>query len=148
MADLRPCTGCLRHVRADETRCPFCEAALEVIAPAPLLSEARLGRAARMAFTAAMATAQLAGCGNSSSAPTGAPIAAESSTAAVAAPSEPTTPLPKATPTGAVPSNPFLVTGGPSPANTDTGNSTAPPTDNAKPFPTTPPKITPTGPPK
>lgn len=29
MARLRPCTTCHRHVRRNETRCPFCEAELD-----------------------------------------------------------------------------------------------------------------------
>src|SRR5262245_3489914 len=124
MADLRPCTGCLRHVRADEIRCPFCEAALEVKEPVPLVSEARMGRAARMAFTAAIATPSPTGCANPS---TGAdttsvsPIAAEPARAATKP--EPTTALPPPTPPAAIPPHPFLVTGAPSAGTTDTGSA-------------------------
>jgi len=149
MADLRPCIGCLRHVRANEARCPFCEASLEVVVPLPLVCEARLGRAARMAFSAAMATASLTGCGNSS---TGAdttgvtPIAAESARAA--ATTEPTTPLPPTTPPAAVPPHPFLVTGSPSGGTQDTGSAVVPPKDTAKAIVTVPPKVTATAPPK
>jgi hypothetical protein len=34
MAHLRPCTECHRHVRGNETRCPFCDAELAAVAPA------------------------------------------------------------------------------------------------------------------
>jgi len=77
---LRPCPSCARHVRADETACPFCEAALDLdVSPRPSASP-RLGRAARIAFGAAVATASLAAaCGNSRppNAGTGDPNAAE-----------------------------------------------------------------------
>jgi hypothetical protein len=33
MARLRPCTECHRHVRGDETRCPFCDAELSAALP-------------------------------------------------------------------------------------------------------------------
>ena len=63
MSHLRPCTGCSRHVRAGEARCPFCDAALAVAHAAPTPPNLRLSRAARMAFGAAVATgATIAGC--------------------------------------------------------------------------------------
>jgi hypothetical protein len=64
MSHLRPCPGCDRHVRADVTLCPFCDAALAVDAGSPVLPAARLGRAAQMAFGAAAVAASLsvAGC--------------------------------------------------------------------------------------
>lgn len=63
MAPLRPCDACLRHVRADVTRCPFCDQAL-AIAATHVERTPRLGRAARMAFGAAVATASIAAaCG-------------------------------------------------------------------------------------
>src|SRR5690242_16597069 len=34
MARLRPCTECQRHVRGDESRCPFCDAELAFAPPA------------------------------------------------------------------------------------------------------------------
>jgi hypothetical protein len=51
MAHLRPCDGCLRHVRGDDTRCPFCDAALS-IAPISVATLPRLSRAAQVAFVA------------------------------------------------------------------------------------------------
>ena len=70
MAHLRPCGACSRHVRADETRCPFCEAELDA-APPPLATPAgRLGRAALMAVgvtvgvtVAAATVTTVTGCG-------------------------------------------------------------------------------------
>jgi hypothetical protein len=56
MDHLRPCGACSRHVRADETRCPFCEAALEAAPPAPAATAGRLGRAALMAVGVTVAT--------------------------------------------------------------------------------------------
>lgn len=54
---LRLCNACARHVRAHETRCPFCDASLtpsSVREP----SVTRASRAAQMAFVATV----LAGC--------------------------------------------------------------------------------------
>lgn len=69
MSQLIPCPSCARHVRANDTTCPFCAAAL-ALAPvaAPVLGE-RLGRAALFAFGAAMAT-NVAACSMSSTPPT------------------------------------------------------------------------------
>ena len=55
---LRPCTGCRRHVANVEAACPFCGAALAVVAVAP--HAAPLGRLSRAAVFASAAT--LAGC--------------------------------------------------------------------------------------
>jgi hypothetical protein len=60
MSDLRPCPECRRHVRIDESACPFCAAALAPAAPASL-PVGRLTRAA--VFTAGAALAAGAGCG-------------------------------------------------------------------------------------
>ncbi|NUQ73285.1 MAG: hypothetical protein HUU21_07000 [Polyangiaceae bacterium] len=62
MPHLRPCSGCNRHVRSDEVRCPFCDDALPVDERPPPIPAGRMGRAALMAFGAAIATASLAGC--------------------------------------------------------------------------------------
>lgn len=71
MAHLRPCESCLRHVRADAAQCPFCDRALSAVA-SPVVPTARLGRAARMAFGAAVAGATLAAaCGGNKPAETG-----------------------------------------------------------------------------
>jgi hypothetical protein len=48
-------------VRVDAARCPFCDVALALDATPPAVPSARLGRAARMAFGAAIAVG-LAGC--------------------------------------------------------------------------------------
>ena len=56
---LRPCSGCDRHVRADVTLCPFCDAALTAEAAVAPPQAARLGRAAQMAFGAAAVAASL-----------------------------------------------------------------------------------------
>jgi hypothetical protein len=62
MPFLRPCSGCNRHVRSEEARCPFCDAEIAaVLRPSPVPS-GRIGRAALMAFGAALATASIAGC--------------------------------------------------------------------------------------
>lgn len=53
---LHPCPSCDRHVRAVETACPFCAAAIAIDEPAPRVVSERLGRAALFAFGAAMAT--------------------------------------------------------------------------------------------
>ena len=42
MSALVPCPGCNRHVKSDETICPFCQAAL-----APVAAKACTGRCAR-----------------------------------------------------------------------------------------------------
>lgn len=59
MSDLRPCPECRRHVRADESACPFCAAALEPAAPAAL----PVGRLTRAAVFTAGVVAAGAGCG-------------------------------------------------------------------------------------
>ncbi|MBX3274389.1 MAG: hypothetical protein KF729_29260 [Sandaracinaceae bacterium] len=59
-----PCTGCGRHVRADDEACPFCGAAFAGAPPRPSPT-ARLGRAALFAFGAAVASAGLGACGES-----------------------------------------------------------------------------------
>jgi hypothetical protein len=48
---LVPCPECARHVRASESRCPFCSAKLELGAtPPPRLPAERLGRAGVLGF--------------------------------------------------------------------------------------------------
>jgi len=42
MSALVPCSGCNRHVKSDETTCPFCQAA--VVAPAPGTCSGRCAR--------------------------------------------------------------------------------------------------------
>jgi hypothetical protein len=58
---LVPCPGCARHVRTDETACPFCTAALPACAPPPepAANGPRLNRAAIVALGASLA---LTGC--------------------------------------------------------------------------------------
>lgn len=56
MTDLRPCSGCRRHVALDERVCPFCEAPLAAVSPKdPLLG--RMSRAAVFAGAALASTA-------------------------------------------------------------------------------------------
>lgn len=56
MTDLRPCSGCRRHVAIGERVCPFCSAALAAAVPRdPLLG--RMSRAAVFAGAALASTA-------------------------------------------------------------------------------------------
>ncbi len=52
-----PCSGCARHVRATDSLCPFCGEALPLSLRqrAPRVPTKRLGRAATIAFGAALA---------------------------------------------------------------------------------------------
>ncbi len=121
MAHLRPCDGCLRHVRANETRCPFCDHTLAIDAQAPAPAPSRLGRAARMAFGAAVATASFAAAcgGGNKPAETGGPTGGETADAAPATTSEatatatasspPPPPPNEAKPYGAPPADGLLV---------------------------------------
>lgn len=63
MNHLLVCTGCQRHVRAREALCPFCGEMLPMSLRRrrPILPKTRLGRAATLAFGAALATT---GCGD------------------------------------------------------------------------------------
>lgn len=64
---LRPCTECLRHVCASETRCPFCDAELPASSVSLASSSARLGRAAAFVAGAALvasAVTATSGCGD------------------------------------------------------------------------------------
>jgi hypothetical protein len=66
---LVPCTACQRHVRADESRCPFCGAT--GAKPAPLRAKLPAGRLSSllvMTFHAAATTAVI-GCGGETSTP-------------------------------------------------------------------------------
>lgn len=60
MGFLMLCGACERHVRSDESTCPFCSAALEP-APPPPMPKRRLNRAATFAFGAAIAGATACG---------------------------------------------------------------------------------------
>ena len=59
MTDLRPCSGCRRHVSIDERVCPFCEATLTAASPQQPL----FGRLSRAAVFAGAAIASTAACG-------------------------------------------------------------------------------------
>jgi hypothetical protein len=37
MSELTPCPNCRQHVRLSEATCPFCQASLQGLIPAPLL---------------------------------------------------------------------------------------------------------------
>lgn len=54
---LAPCPGCQRHVRVSEVACPFCGAAIVLVARPVPVSRQKLGRAAIFAFGSAIATA-------------------------------------------------------------------------------------------
>lgn len=56
-APLGPCPACLRHVRADAPRCPFCAAVIDAahLRLTPDLSGGRLTRAAIFAFATSVA---------------------------------------------------------------------------------------------
>jgi len=78
MASLVPCPACARHVRANESSCPFCATAIgavpeRVLSPAP--SDRLLARVA-VTFAAAAATA-LTACGKE---PTDKPVPAPTNT--------------------------------------------------------------------
>jgi hypothetical protein len=66
MTDLEPCPSCRRHVRIDETACPFCATALTAGEPRTL-KRGRFSRAAVFAGAALVSTA--AGCGGKSKTP-------------------------------------------------------------------------------
>jgi len=74
MSALSPCPSCSRHIRVDETTCPFCRSAIAIeVAPRSMPTQ-RLGRAATFAFGAAIATSAV-GCGTAT-APQDANVAA------------------------------------------------------------------------
>lgn len=62
---LHPCPGCLRHILASETTCPFCSASLEGVAPraSRRLPKGRMSRAALLAFGTLAVNPALASCG-------------------------------------------------------------------------------------
>lgn len=57
MTALHPCPDCERHVRSDETTCPFCDAALGSMASSHKRSPGRLARAALFAGATMLGTA-------------------------------------------------------------------------------------------
>src|SRR5688572_11979208 len=59
MTDLRPCSGCRRHVSIDERVCPFCETTLSAGSP----HQPFFGRMSRAAVFAGAALASAAACG-------------------------------------------------------------------------------------
>ncbi len=64
---LAPCPACRRHLRGDETLCPFCAACVEPTAAPIFRATPRMGRAAMLAFRtlAIGAAGATAGCGAS-----------------------------------------------------------------------------------
>jgi hypothetical protein len=66
MSQLAPCPSCKRHVRVNESSCPFCKSELDLASlPTPVLPRTRLGRAATFAFGATLVGASaLASCGD------------------------------------------------------------------------------------
>lgn len=77
MERFRICDDCARHVRANESSCPFCGHALAEAALPPLVrAPAQLSRAQRIAFVAAIASGpMLAACGDDDMGKASAPIA-------------------------------------------------------------------------
>jgi hypothetical protein len=62
---LSSCPDCSRHVRVNESACPFCGVSLDLDGGEPILPQRRLGRAALFAFGATLASGvTLAGCGS------------------------------------------------------------------------------------
>ena len=76
-ARLAACPSCARHVRTDERRCPFCEAALPPSlrsTPAVETPAVRLSRAALYAVgVGALSLSSAQGCGSTAMPPYGAP---------------------------------------------------------------------------
>jgi len=71
MLHLSPCPACSRHVRINETACPFCGVELDLSrTPEPILPTRRLGRSATFAFSATLASAAVVtACGGESQGP-------------------------------------------------------------------------------
>jgi hypothetical protein len=65
---LLPCVACDRHIRANETYCPFCSHRSKPgsAPPPPLILDVRLSRAALFAFTALFGTSFAVACSSSS----------------------------------------------------------------------------------
>lgn len=59
---LRACSSCQRHVRENETNCPFCQSRLDAAFARNVPDVSRMSRAARLAVGAALAAATLPGC--------------------------------------------------------------------------------------
>lgn len=59
------CTGCSRHVRAGDERCPFCGAAAPALPPTPRTVQGRVSRAAMLAAGAAGGVLVLVDCSTS-----------------------------------------------------------------------------------
>lgn len=59
---LLPCPACRRHVHVGESRCPFCDGQLELIAPPLVEAPRRLSRAAAVALSASLAGTAMFGC--------------------------------------------------------------------------------------
>jgi hypothetical protein len=63
MTRLRSCDACSRHVFVTETRCPFCQTALEPVSNSPVFNiKAGMSRAQRFTLVAAVASQALIGC--------------------------------------------------------------------------------------
>jgi hypothetical protein len=97
-------------VRVDAERCPFCEGALALDPSPPSMPNARLGRAARMAFGAAVAIG-LAGCDEKKppNDPTNAQMDAGETPEAAPPPPPPPADINQAKPYGAPPADGLLV---------------------------------------
>jgi hypothetical protein len=62
MTRLEPCPHCHRHVRVNETACPFCARPVAFASAPRVTPRARVGRAAMFAF--GVAASSQAGCGD------------------------------------------------------------------------------------
>ena len=55
MSALVPCSGCNRHVKSDETICPFCQAAMTPVSPGACSGRCARPSATRLASAALVA---------------------------------------------------------------------------------------------
>lgn len=112
MATLVPCPGCARHVRANESACPFCDAAIGDATPRALVpaTNDRLFARAALTFAAAAATT-LTACGKE---PTDKPVPA------------PTNTPPDNMPAPAYGPPPMMIDAAPEPVPTTTTTATTP----------------------
>jgi hypothetical protein len=66
IAHLEPCPTCRRHIRADESRCPFCDVIVPssiANAPRPATVSAAMGSSQKFAYRALAAGAIVTACG-------------------------------------------------------------------------------------
>lgn len=66
--EMRPCERCRRHVRVDETACPFCSATVTVVR-LPDVVVGRVSRSEWLAIVATLGAGALIGCDKNKDAP-------------------------------------------------------------------------------